>query len=220
MNEDNRPPSVCLSGEAACSVIEELNKLRKENRRLEKLVHTDTLTALYNLRFFLQSLDREMDRARRTGIPVALIFLDLDNFKRVNDNWGHEAGNRALVHVSRLIRETIRKTDIPCRYGGEEFAVILPATRLQVARTVAERLRKLVESDALVLDKAGRMLPLSISLGLDVMGPGYNDNPEKFINSVDAYLYQAKHRGRNCLCHPAVAKLSAYLVDEPVQQSE
>ncbi|MCY4181650.1 MAG: GGDEF domain-containing protein, partial [Gammaproteobacteria bacterium] len=109
----------------------EVEQLRKQVEYLRALVHTDELTGLSNLRHFNETLSLELERTRRSKQPSCLILLDLDNFKAVNDDHGHEVGNSVLCHFAKVIRQTIRRLDTPCRLGGDEFAIILPATNLE-----------------------------------------------------------------------------------------
>ena len=138
---DKATNTECPVGEVQCQFLDELIKLREEVEELSTLVRTDPLTELSNFRHFTQSLEMEMERTRRTAYPTSVIMLDLDYFKKINDTWGHDLGNKVLVQTAVLIRQTVRKLDIPCRYGGEEFVIILPNTDLPAAIGLAERLR-------------------------------------------------------------------------------
>jgi diguanylate cyclase (GGDEF)-like protein len=182
--------------------MEELLILRNEVNDLRHQVQTDALTSLYNFRFFSNVLPLEMERARRSSQPLSLIILDIDNFKQFNDHWGHELGNQALVHVSQLIALTIRKLDFACRFGGEEFAVILPNTDLHQAINVAERLRFAIAASP--LEAGGNSISLTASVGVDEFRSTDTDNPQGFIERVDAWLYQAKNAGRNLVKGPVV----------------
>lgn len=193
-------PPVCPQGDA-CPLQTELASLRSELETLRALVHTDALTGLFNYRHFTRTLDVEMERSRRSGKPVALLMFDLDHFKRFNDRWGHEAGNLALRHVARLIQSTVRRLDIACRYGGEEFAIILPDTSLHAACVLAERLRALVAGTPVHWD--GSAIELSCSIGVDVHTAADRDDAGGFVRRADAWLLQAKTQGRNRVCHPA-----------------
>ncbi len=193
-------PPVCPQGDA-CPLQTELASLRSELETLRALVHTDALTGLFNYRHFTRTLDLEMERSRRSGKPVALLMFDLDHFKRFNDRWGHEAGNLALRHVARLIQNTVRRLDIACRYGGEEFAIILPDTSLHAACVLAERLRALVAGTPVHWD--GSAIELSCSIGVDVHTAADRDDAGGFVRRADAWLLQAKTQGRNRVCHPA-----------------
>lgn len=194
---DNQRPD-CPVGEYRCAVIDELVTLRTTNAQLSELVRTDTLTGIYNYRFFIQSLEQEMERTRRSTQSTALILIDLDHFKRVNDTWGHEVGNEALVQTAQLMRRAVRKLDIPCRYGGEEFVIILPSTDLLTATQVAERLRELIATTPLAVSQGE--LKLTASLGVDVYQGG-EEQPEDFVKRADHQMYAAKQEGRNRVCH-------------------
>lgn len=177
---------------------QQVQELQQQVDSLNEQVHRDTLTNLFNYRHFSEALDRELARTQRSGQPTGLIMLDLDHFKRVNDRFGHETGNRVLVHLARLLTDTTRKPDIPCRYGGEEFAVILPSTDLSTSAQVAERLRCLIAEQPLQLD--GENVHISASLGVDVYRARSDESQEAFVERVDQLLYQAKHSGRNRVC--------------------
>ncbi len=113
--------SECPAGDAICPHYRELQRLREENQELAALVRTDELTGLFNFRYFLQAVELEMERSRRSDQPTTLIMMDIDHFKEVNDQHGHEVGNLTLAHVAKVIRNAIRRLDIPCRYGGEDL---------------------------------------------------------------------------------------------------
>lgn len=183
--------------------MDELLNLRSEVNDLRHQVQTDALTGLYNFRFFSNILPLEMERTRRAAQPLSLIILDIDNFKQFNDRWGHELGNQALVHVSQLIAQTIRKLDFACRFGGEEFAIVLPNTDLYQAINVAERLRFAIDSSP--LETGNDLIPLTASVGVDEFKSTHTDNPQGFIERVDAWLYQAKKLGRNLVKGPVVS---------------
>ncbi|MBR9910969.1 MAG: GGDEF domain-containing protein [Gammaproteobacteria bacterium] len=176
----------------------DVKKLRRKVKHLDEQVHRDTLTGLFNFRHFSEALDHEIERTQRSGNATGLIMLDLDHFKAVNDTYGHEIGNQVLAHIAQLLQKTTRKLDIPCRYGGEEFAVILPSTDLLTSSQVAERLRYLIETSPLPLEQGN--IQLSASLGVDVYTHGRRQTLEEFVQRVDALLYQAKRSGRNRVC--------------------
>ena len=200
MTDTSTPSSApnCPVGEDSCNVIDELIALRREVAELTEQVHTDTLTGLNNYRHFTKALDTEMERTQRTGQATALVIVDLDYFKKVNDTWGHEVGNQALIQTAQLLRQATRKLDVPCRYGGEEFVIILPSTDLLTGTQVAERLRALIEASPLKVGEES--ITLTASLGIDVYIAGRQEKQEDFIKRVDALLYQAKETGRNRVC--------------------
>lgn len=193
-------PMHCPVGESNCPYLGELQQLRKEVDCLAEQVRTDALTGLFNFRYLNEILPIEMERTRRSGMSMSLILLDIDRFKQFNDRWGHELGNQALVHVARLINLTLRKLDLPCRFGGEEFVLILPNTDLTQAVGVAERLRELIASTPLQSDE--QSISLTASLGVDEFKLQHSDTPEKLLRRVDAWLYLAKDGGRNRVAYP------------------
>jgi diguanylate cyclase (GGDEF)-like protein len=192
----------CPHCDAPCQLLQELQTLRDEVYLLKEQVRTDALTGLYNFRFFSDALPLEMERASRACQPLSLIILDIDHFKRFNDQWGHELGNRALVHIARLIGLTIRKLDFACRFGGEEFVILLPNTDLRQAMNVAQRLREIIAMTPLVHESVP--ITITASLGVDEYRSNHSDSPESFLERVDAWLYQAKHAGRNCVKGPVI----------------
>jgi diguanylate cyclase (GGDEF)-like protein len=197
---------ICPQGEAQCHYLSEIVMLRNEVKGLAELVRTDALTNLYNYRFFKETIDIEMERTRRGGQPLSIILLDVDFFKKFNDTWGHEAGNQALLHVANIIKLAIRKLDYPCRFGGEEFIVILPNTDIRQAISVAERIRQELATTSMSLI-AEQTLNITASLGVDQFVSYNNETSDAFVSRVDAWLYQAKHAGRNRVAHPPLANV-------------
>lgn len=209
---DNENPLTCPVGVPNCPVLAEAERLRLEVAELTEQSRTDTLTGLANYRSFSEALGQEIERTQRSDQPTSLIMLDIDHFKQVNDSWGHEVGNRALVHLASLMLQTVRKLDIPCRYGGEEFAVILPDTDLAASLPVAERLRQAIAAHPVPV--AGQQLALTVSLGLSCYTSQEKKTAEELIAEADKYLYQAKERGRNRTCHPEIKPVDAVSPDE------
>jgi diguanylate cyclase (GGDEF)-like protein len=205
-------PLICPVGEPHCPIIDEAAELRLENDSLKQALRTDMLTGLYNYRHLQEVLESEQERTHRTRTPTALIMVDLDHFKQVNDKWGHETGNQALKLTARVIRSAIRKVDIPCRYGGEEFAIVLPATHLPDAVKVAERIRADIAS--IPLQTETDTIPLTASLGVELYRAGMQITAEEFIHLADGYLYQAKQDGRNRIAHPKLPPSTEVTADE------
>ncbi len=195
---------VCKSSHDSCQFLSEIVELRKEINLLTELVRTDALTDLFNFRFFNETIDLEMERTRRGTQPLSMILLDIDHFKKFNDQWGHEVGNHALVHVANLIKVAVRKLDFACRFGGEEFVVLLPNTDLRQAVNVAERLRDMIANTPVKV--AGRSpLTITASLGVDQFTSMHSETSETFIRRVDLWLYKAKGNGRNQVAYPEFA---------------
>ncbi len=188
----------CPFQDKPCPLRDELEALREKVRHLQDLSRKDPLTGLFNLRYLTEALDREMERTRRTGLPISLLIGDLDRFKNINDTYGHEAGNQALVHAGRVWRRLLRRIDILCRYGGEEFVVILPGTRLGQARVAAERLRAGLEDHPPVVN--GNRILLTVSFGVDCFFGSETLTPGGFLARADKWLLRAKSKGRNRVC--------------------
>ncbi len=163
-------------------------------RRLSHGVHTDPLTGVGNRRELERCLAAEWERSRRSGRALSLLLIDLDHFKAVNDRYGHQAGDKVLVAVSRRIGASVRSYDTVCRYGGDEFAVILPDAGPGEALAVAERLRH----DVAEMGATGQIpAPVTVSVGLASF-PAHASTPEELIREADvALLREAKRRGRN-----------------------
>jgi diguanylate cyclase (GGDEF)-like protein/PAS domain S-box-containing protein len=168
------------------------NRLLQE-RLLEQAVR-DVLTGLFNRRYLQETLDRELAAARRVPNEVGIIMLDLDHFKRINDTHGHRAGDLVLASLGKLILRNTRRMDIACRYGGEEFVIIMPTTSLDGARGRAEALRSAVES--LEVDFEGQSLRATISAGVAAF-PLHGEDGESILRAADEALYAAKAAGRN-----------------------
>ena len=154
----------------------------------------DGLTGLYNYRYLSEALCRELSQASRLGHPMGLIFLDVDNFKAYNDKLGHALGNDALIKVAATVRKAIREMDLPCRYGGEEFAVLLPATDKTGALAVAQRIVENVQ--ALKIHHPGPSKYLTVSAGVASF-PLDAEDAAPLIQAADQAMYIAKSRGKN-----------------------
>jgi diguanylate cyclase (GGDEF)-like protein len=164
-------------------------------RELELLATTDELTGLHNRRSLLHKLKFETARSRRFRSPLSAVMIDLDHFKRINDEYGHAVGDQVLANVGRLLRESVRVIDVPGRYGGEELCVILPNTPLEGAVKFAETLRGKIEAQ---LHYAGpRLLPVTASIGVGAFDHMEIADAESLLRQADAALYRAKHAGRN-----------------------
>jgi diguanylate cyclase (GGDEF)-like protein len=184
---------VCLLQTVADQLAVALNNARLL-AQTQHLALTDALTGCYNRRAFEQQLERDMHLAQRVGHPVSLVIIDVDHFKRINDTYGHDAGDEALRVVARVLRQAMRKESTTARLGGEEFAVILPQVPLTGAIIVAERLRERLASEEIP-----RIGHLTASFGVATY-PMHANTREELVTAADRALYQAKNAGRNRVC--------------------
>jgi diguanylate cyclase (GGDEF)-like protein len=171
------------------------NELREKNQQLERLSITDALTGLRNRRFAEWFLTRELERSQRHGSPLSVCLADLDHFKRVNDGYGHPAGDAALRHAAAVLTNRVRKTDAAVRWGGEELLVVLAHVPLAGALVFAERQRAALEAAPLLLAD-GRVIELTVSIGVAAFVPA-DRSPEDLVAAADRALYEAKDAGRN-----------------------
>lgn len=179
--------------------IKDLNdQLRLANERLKELVDIDDLTGLFNMRSLFQRLEVELERGRRYSRQVAVVMLDMDFFKSVNDGHDHLFGSFVLSEVGKIIRNTIRSLDIGARYGGDEFLIVLTETDLEGARKFCERLRKNIEKHHFVSGADEMYRTASLGFAVTHVGQAGVD-PRSLVRAADMALYQAKHAGRNCV---------------------
>jgi diguanylate cyclase (GGDEF)-like protein len=164
--------------------------LREKAGEYQQLSITDPLTGLLNRRYIEERLAEEINRSQRSGEPLSLLMLDVDEFKSYNDRFGHPAGDEALRIVGRILKENLRGADVAARYGGEEFSVLLPATSGEEAAAIAERIRRHAEETKFPKRRVTLSIGIS-SLSADV------DTSKKLIDAADKALYQAKQNGRN-----------------------
>ncbi len=172
------------------------NDLKNANLRLNDLVYRDALTGLYNHRYFQETLKSELARASRYRSSVSLIIFDLDHFKKVNDTYGHPAGDQVLINIANAIRKTVRPSDIVARYGGEEFVVILPETDISGVKVFAARLRRCVAG--VVTDFEGIKITVTVSVGGTTFSPDMSEvTKDVLIQTADRGLYMSKNNGRD-----------------------
>ncbi|KPF56171.1 MULTISPECIES: PleD family two-component system response regulator [Rhizobium/Agrobacterium group] len=172
------------------------DRLRNSVRQTIELAVTDGLTGLHNRRYLDTHLRTLFARAKVRGRPLTLCITDIDRFKQVNDVYGHDAGDEVLKEFAGRIRSTVRGADLACRFGGEEFVVVMPDTPAEVAATVAERLRGMIEARPFQLRSGETPLMLTASMGIATIGPGI-ETPEQLLKQADRALYEAKNSGRN-----------------------
>jgi diguanylate cyclase len=176
--------------------LEKVNaELQQKQRDLERLTRQDGLTGLFNRNTFTELSRRELDRAQRQGSSTTIVLLDLDHFKRVNDSWGHPAGDAVLRHVAALANTTVRSTDLVGRLGGEEFIVLLPNTSIDLGRRIAEKIRQRLEAS--IVTSEGNRIPVTASFGVSTATAGDKVDFDHLYTEADKALYLAKHRGRN-----------------------
>lgn len=183
-------------GAGAVVVFHDISALKEKEAALTWLATTDTLTGLANRRHFTALLEAEIQRWQRSGQPAALLMLDLDFFKRVNDTWGHAVGDEVLRHFATVLRGALRRIDVPGRVGGEEFAILLPDTSEEDALAAAERLRASVEASP--AQTVGGSIPVTVSIGVTLFREG-DSGHEAPMQRADEALYRAKQSGRNCV---------------------
>ena len=164
---------------------------------LEQLSAVDALTQVYNYRFFDTEIRRHFDLAVRHHRAMALAMIDLDNFKKVNDTFGHRIGDHVLTEISTMITQGIRSSDILARYGGEEFAIILPETTLEEAFMLSERLRVSIAANQLEMSNGPARM--TVSIGVAAVPSPQIDAPAQLVEAADRALYLAKSEGRNCV---------------------
>ena len=176
-------------------LAEKNEELQHANEILSQLSITDGLTKLHNHRYFQDYLTREIKRVSRTRDPLAMILLDIDDFKQLNDTYGHAAGDEVLTSLAAIMNDTARESDLIARYGGEEFVILMPNTDLAGAVHLAEKLRMSVESTRLIIGDGMKPIEITISLGVAV----YAGDRRRFFAEADKALYQAKGAGKNCV---------------------
>ncbi|MBS2030345.1 MAG: diguanylate cyclase [Deltaproteobacteria bacterium] len=164
------------------------------HEEIYRLTTIDGLTQVFNKRYFTENSDREISRAHRYGRALTLIMFDIDNFKTINDSFGHLAGDHVLKQLASVVKTKIRREDVFSRYGGEEFAILLPELTLKGAATTAEKIRKLVESHKFIFED--ETIPVTVSLGCAAVTKDIQDCAA-LIKAADDRLYAAKHAGRN-----------------------
>lgn len=180
----------------------EKNRLQREvkeaHKKMAEMATRDILTGLYNRRYFMEALEREVARAKRYENNMVLCMMDLDHFKRINDSYGHPVGDMVLAETGKMLKKCVRQSDLACRYGGEEFALILPDTRTEKAHRVCERFRKMLAKRQFIYNSS--RFQITLSIGIALFNPSNPKTPHNLISRADEALYQAKEAGRNNIC--------------------
>ena len=170
-------------------------QLQDKQRELERLTRSDGLTGLFNRNTFVELAENELNRAQRQGTATAILLMDLDYFKRINDTWGHPAGDTVLRHAALVTSSSVRSTDLVGRLGGEEFMVLLPATSLEGARRAAETVRRRMEANPARWN--GLSIPVTVSIGVTGTTASQKRDFDNLYHDADQALYAAKQQGRN-----------------------
>jgi diguanylate cyclase (GGDEF)-like protein len=186
--------TLALAAGFATRLARPVARILADVARLSRQAQTDALTNIANRRALDERLDYEVDHARRLGTNVSFVIADIDNFKSINDRFGHQSGDEVLRQVARIFAETIRELDLAGRFGGEEIALVLPGTQLIGGRRLADRIRALVE-ELQVFAPSGERIPVTASFGVAAF-PTY-DSVESLVAAADASLYTAKQGGKN-----------------------
>lgn len=188
-------------------------ELTEANRKLHDKAVRDALTGLYNRRYLEESLDREVSRARRSGLPIGVMMIDIDHFKCFNDAFGHAAGDAVLRAVSKYVLSLTRGEDILCRYGGEEFVLVMAQASPRAIWERAEMLRKGVQG--LKVEHSGREIgPVAVSIGIAML-PDQGESGHSVLHVADAALYEAKRAGRNCVVMGDMARVLSEQISAP-----
>jgi diguanylate cyclase (GGDEF)-like protein len=175
---------------------EQNQAFQEKHQTLSKLSVTDSLTKLANRRYFENQLDREVKRLSRSSEGLSMLVIDIDDFKKLNDRFGHAAGDEFLRQIAKILTESVRATDLVARYGGEEFVVVATGTALEGAEILGEKVRTAVAEASFIVDDSMRPRRATISIGV----AEYSGSQTGLFNSADAALYEAKAQGKNCVC--------------------
>ena len=194
------------------------DRLNENYHRSMSLALADELTGLYNRRYLLAHLDELVARVNRDGVGAAVLLVDIDHFKRVNDTFGHAAGDDVLRELSARAMKAVRTVDLVARLGGEEFVVVMPETDPQIATAVAERLRLAVAGEPFIIRASGERLSITISIGVTTATP-WREHRDRLLKRADDALYQAKAQGRDqVVAHPPEFGVRLGGLPQPLEQ--
>lgn len=170
--------------------------MEASKEELKLLASIDPMTKLYNRRYFSEVSEDIFNMSKRTDNDISLVMFDIDDFKSVNDTYGHHVGDKVIIGVADILLEHTRKSDIVCRFGGEEYIILLPDTDMESSMQIAESIRKLVENMVITYDQ-DKKLQVTISVGVAMSDIIEDDDIEIAINRADNALYEAKRSGKN-----------------------
>ena len=195
-------PKGMLDGQLLYRAIRFAVARQNRIKAFQEEAHTDSLTGMCNRRAFDAEIERRLAESKRYGRPLSIIVMDVDNFKTINDQHGHRAGDHVLYSIAQVIRNNLRKTDIPTRFGGDEFAVLLPDTQIADAELVMNRLVRTIADEQLLFEEREHVA--TVSAGVAQVSNNYDR--EVLIQQADTALYAAKKAGRNCGCVAGVGQ--------------
>jgi two-component system cell cycle response regulator len=175
-----------------------IRELEESRKALAEQANTDALTKLKNRRPFHTQAEQNLANCRRYGKDMSVLLVDIDYFKKVNDTYGHHTGDEVLVKVATLLAQMVRNADTVARFGGEEFAALLPETNRLGAAVLGERIRRAVENEQMVVD--GRHIPVTVSIGIATLAAEMVESIDQLLDIADRRLYMAKNSGRNRIC--------------------
>ena len=175
-----------------------IHELEVSKVALAEQATTDSLTRLKNRRMFYSQSEQNLATCRRHGHDMSVLLLDIDHFKKVNDTYGHHSGDEVLVRIAQLLSGIARHGDTVARFGGEEFAVLLPETNRLGAAVMAQRIRAVIEKEEIIVE--GRQIPVTVSIGVATLAAEEVESIDQLLNIADRRLYLAKNNGRNRIC--------------------
>ncbi len=185
------------------NILLDHSRLFKQNKELIKELRTaattDFLTKLYNRNYFYSTIKVIQAQAKRHNQPYGIVMGDIDFFKKVNDSYGHEVGDIALKSVATIIKESARESDIACRWGGEEFLILVPNTNIEELVNFSQRIRKIIERTPVIVGDSDLVFNVAVSFGVALSNKENCENVEEIIDEADKKLYKAKESGRNCV---------------------
>jgi diguanylate cyclase (GGDEF)-like protein len=173
-------------------------KIQDMMNELKLMASTDPMTKLYNRRYFSNISTHTLDLAKREKLDLSIIMFDIDNFKKINDTYGHKAGDEVIIALANKLIETKRKSDISCRFGGEEFVALLPNTSIEGAKTLANKIREVIENYEVISED--KKIKFTISLGVSKVDVENENSIEEALKRADDALYEAKNSGKNRVC--------------------